>query len=37
MRVLAFRVAVLFYLSLITALEVAVLVSGVVAWADVFS
>ena len=37
MRVLAFRVAVLFYLSSITAVGVAVLVSGVVGWASVFS
>ena len=37
MRVLAFRVAILFYLSALTAMGVAVLVSGVVGWSRVFS
>ena len=37
MRVYAFRIAVLFYVSAIMAMGVAVLVSGVVGWSGVFS
>ena len=37
MRVYAFRTAVLFYVSSIMAMGVAVLVSGVVGWSGVFS
>ena len=37
MRVYAFRIAVLFYVSSIMAMGVAVLVSGVVGWSGVFS
>ena len=37
MRMLAFRTAVLFYLSSITAMGIAVLVSGIVGWSSVFS
>ena len=37
MRVLAFRVAVLLYLSSITAMGVAVLISGVVGWGQMLS
>jgi hypothetical protein len=37
MRVYAFRIAVLFYVSSIMAMGIAVLVSGVVGWSGVFS